>query len=156
MTSPPPSFFTASKPASRKTRALLAYLATSGKPERRETLCELLWDVPDDPRGALRWSLSKLRGVLDGISGVELRADRERIELIVPDDSVDWRRLRNLIRRGPAQTETAALAEAARWSGVFLQGVDLPRCERFRSWRPLGVVGARGQPSVPSETERNG
>src|SRR3954453_22339854 len=45
-------------PPSKKTRALLAYLAVAGRPQRRERLCDLFWDVPDDPRGALRWSLT--------------------------------------------------------------------------------------------------
>src|SRR4030095_2267165 len=52
-------------PPSRKTRALLAYLVLSGRRHRRERLCDLLWDVPDDPRGSLRWSLSRLRSVVD-------------------------------------------------------------------------------------------
>src|SRR6478609_3622805 len=52
-------------PASRKLRALLAYLALAPHPVGRSRLCELLWDVPNDPRGELRWCLSKLRGVLD-------------------------------------------------------------------------------------------
>ena len=56
--------------ASRKTRALLAYLALTRCPHRREQLCEMFWDVPDDPRGALRWSLSKIRPFVErsGIS----------------------------------------------------------------------------------------
>ena len=45
-------------PRSRKTRALLAYLALTGRSHRRERLCSTFWEVPDDPRGALRWSLS--------------------------------------------------------------------------------------------------
>ena len=51
-------------PQSRKTRALLAYLASVERPQRRERLCEMFWEVPDDPRGALRWSVSKLRQIL--------------------------------------------------------------------------------------------
>ena len=51
-------------PASRKTRALLAYLLLTGKPVRRDRLCEIFFDIPDDPRGALRWSLSKIRALL--------------------------------------------------------------------------------------------
>src|SRR5262249_33092768 len=39
-------------PPSKKTRALLAYLALNGRPLRREHLCELLWEIPDDPRGS--------------------------------------------------------------------------------------------------------
>ena len=49
-------------PASRKVRALFAYLAMAPHPVGRSRLCELLWDVPNDPRGELRWCLSKLRG----------------------------------------------------------------------------------------------
>ncbi len=52
-------------PASRKVRALLAHLACSATEVSRSRLCELLWDGPDDPRGELRWCLSKLRSVLD-------------------------------------------------------------------------------------------
>jgi DNA-binding SARP family transcriptional activator len=45
-------------PPSRKTRALLAYLLLDGRLHRRERLCGMFWDLPDDPRAALRWSLS--------------------------------------------------------------------------------------------------
>ena len=62
-------------PPSRKTRALLAYLAIDGRKHQRERLCELFWDLPDDPRGALRWSLSRIRQVL-GDDGSMLKADR--------------------------------------------------------------------------------
>ena len=46
-------------PASRKTRALLGYLIATGQAHRRERLCDLFWDGPDDPRAELRWSLSR-------------------------------------------------------------------------------------------------
>src|SRR5262245_25320579 len=52
-------------PRSRKVRGLLAFLALSPQPVSRARLCDLLWDVPNDPRGELRWCLSKLRGLLD-------------------------------------------------------------------------------------------
>ena len=52
-------------PASRKVRALLAYLALAPHAVTRSQLCELLWDVPNDPRGELRWCLSKIRSILD-------------------------------------------------------------------------------------------
>jgi DNA-binding SARP family transcriptional activator len=66
-------------PPSRKTRALLAYLVASGRPNRRDRLCSLLWEVPDDPRGALRWSLSKLRRLLDDSDGSFITATRETV-----------------------------------------------------------------------------
>ena len=40
-------------PPSKKTRALFAYLAVIQRPQRRERLCEMFWEIPDDPRGAL-------------------------------------------------------------------------------------------------------
>ena len=52
-------------PASRKVRALLAYLALAPREASRSQLCELLWDVPTDPRGELRWCLSKIRRLVD-------------------------------------------------------------------------------------------
>jgi DNA-binding SARP family transcriptional activator len=42
----------ATLPPSRKTWALLAYLALTRRPHQREELCEMFWDLPDDPRGA--------------------------------------------------------------------------------------------------------
>ena len=56
-------------PASRKVRALIAYLAMAPSAVTRATLCELLWDIPNDPRGELRWSLSKVRSVVDADGG---------------------------------------------------------------------------------------
>ena len=41
--------------------ALLAYLLLTRKSHSREHLIDLLFDGPDDPRAALRWTLSKLR-----------------------------------------------------------------------------------------------
>src|SRR4029077_1541367 len=72
----------ATLPPSRKTRALLAYLALTRCPHRREQLCEIFWDVPDDPRGALRWSLSKIRPFVDDPAYPRLVADRQTIELL--------------------------------------------------------------------------
>src|SRR5256885_2170397 len=71
-------------PASRKARALLAYLSLAPHPVARSQLCELLWDdAPDDPRGELRWCLSKIRSVVDapGRRRVETRADTVRLDL---------------------------------------------------------------------------
>ena len=59
-------------PRSRKVRTLLSFLALEARSLPRSRLCDLLWDVPNDPRGELRWCLSKLRGLLDD-------ADRRRV-----------------------------------------------------------------------------
>src|SRR5262249_37550429 len=66
-------------PQSRKTRALLAYLILTGRRHRRERLCDLLWDLPDDPRASLRWSLSRLRSLVDHPGHERIVADREYV-----------------------------------------------------------------------------
>ena len=68
-----------SLPPSRKARALLAYLAMAPRPVTREKLCELFWDVADDPKSELRWCLSKLRPLVDGPRTTRLIADREQV-----------------------------------------------------------------------------
>lgn len=52
-------------PKSQKLRALLAILVTECQPVGRSRLCDLLWDLPNDPRAELRWHLSKLRKCID-------------------------------------------------------------------------------------------
>lgn len=125
-------------PPSKKTRALLAYLAIVGKPERRERLCELFWDLPDDPRGALRWSLTKLRPLVDEA----VRADREWVELTLSDAAVDFRRLRALVQSGLPAASVADL-EGALGAGDLLEGLELPRCEAFQAWRVAHQEDAR-------------
>src|SRR5262245_63131300 len=66
-------------PPSKKTRGLLAYLVLTGRPHRRERLCQLLWDVADDPRGALRWSLSRIRALVDEPSRARILARKDSV-----------------------------------------------------------------------------
>jgi DNA-binding SARP family transcriptional activator len=122
-------------PASRKTRALLGYLIATGQPHRRERLCDLLWDGPDDPRAELRWSLSKIRAVLNDEKGVQLTADRERVGIELGNAVIDIQRVRALADGIPT-VPIAALKEAASLFGVgeFLDGLDLPLCYRYQEW----------------------
>ena len=69
------------QPPSRKVRALLAYLAMAARPVSREKLCELLWDVADDPRSELRWCLSKLRPLVDRPTTTRIVADRKQVSI---------------------------------------------------------------------------
>lgn len=122
-------------PASKKTRALLAYLATSDRPVRRDRLCELFWELPDDPRGALRWSLSKLRGVIEHDACCHLIADRETVQLDCAGMAVDWHDLRRLSGEDIRKTDTAILLDAiGNGGGEFLEGLELPRCDGFQAW----------------------
>lgn len=113
-------------PASKKSRALLAYLAATGKPHLRERLCELLWEGPDDPRAALRWSLTKLRPLVEP----HLVAARDRVELHCAGATIDL-----LAICAPANATTDQLeACAALFRGEFLDGLDLPGCFRYQQW----------------------
>src|SRR6185436_8755437 len=77
-------------PRSRKVWALLAFLALEKRPVARSRLCDLLWDVPNDPRGELRWCLSKLRAALDDEHRRRVvTSDRSQIGLDLRDCQVD-------------------------------------------------------------------
>lgn len=122
-------------PPSRKTRALLAYLAITARPHRRDRLSALLWPVPDDPRGALRWSLTRLRPLVDEPGIRRIIADRESVRFVADDVTVDIMSLRNLVRNGTDSISTDGLREATQaLEADFLEGIDLPDCHEFQSW----------------------
>jgi pimeloyl-ACP methyl ester carboxylesterase/DNA-binding SARP family transcriptional activator len=127
-------------PPSRKTRALLGYLLATGRRQRRERLCELLWEVPDDPRGALRWSLSKLRSVLDRPGTPVVSADRQSVGVDLAAADVDLFSIRVLLKDGVDAASTDELRRAAAlFGGLFLEDLDLPNQPEFQSW----LVGVR-------------
>src|SRR4029079_14426206 len=76
-------------PASRKVRALFAYLALAPRPVARTQLCEMLWDVPNDPRGEVRWCLSKIRSMVDLPSRPRVQTRDDTIALDLADCFVD-------------------------------------------------------------------
>jgi DNA-binding SARP family transcriptional activator len=130
----------AALPPSRKTRLLLGYLAATGRPQRRERLCEMFWDAPDDPRGALRWSLSKLRAALDRPDAPVVVADRDTVALALRPEQVDYLAIRETLRDGVDAAATADLeAVAARFRGPFLADLDPPQNPELQSW----LAGAR-------------
>jgi pimeloyl-ACP methyl ester carboxylesterase/DNA-binding SARP family transcriptional activator/class 3 adenylate cyclase len=126
-------------PPSKKTRALLVYLACIGRPQRRERLCELFWDVPDDPRGALRWSLSKIRQVL-GPDGDCLQADRNVVGLRTETLFLDCAAVRTLTKQDLASAATEDLEHlAGLFRGRFIDDLSLSRCPEFEAWRVATV-----------------
>ncbi len=125
-----------SLPPSRKTRALLAYLAMVERPLNREHLCEMFWDVPDDPRGSLRWSLSKLRQVVNSDGHERLTADRNFIELrLGKDASVDWHALKSLAAADLDALSPDEIEIRAGQLDGLLEDLSLPRCPLFEAWR---------------------
>lgn len=120
-------------PASKKTRALLAYLAATGKAHRRDRLCTLFWDIPDDPRGSLRWSLSRLRPLLDEAEHTRIVADRDSVALAVDRLAVDLHAVeRTLAQQAPGVDDL--IAAEMLFSGDFAEGLELSNCEDFQAW----------------------
>jgi adenylate cyclase len=122
-------------PASRKARALLAYLAATGQPHRRDRLCSMFWDVPDDPRGALRSTLSRLRAVVDEPGRQRIIAHRDSIRLDSSDVAVDLMAVRRLLSSAAGPASTLALeSAAASFRGEFAEGLALMNCPDFEAW----------------------
>ncbi len=104
-------------PPSRKVRGLLAYLALSPRPPSRSRLCALFWDVPNDPRGELRWCLSKLRALLDQPDRRRVVTQDETVALDLSDCQVDVVQIEQALRGG---VDTVDPPELARVAGLFL------------------------------------
>ena len=122
-------------PRSKKTRALLAYLAVTARAYSRERLCAMFWPVPDDPRAALRWSLTRLRPLVDERDCRRIIADRESISIDLTHVNVDLLSLRSVAGNGLDAVATDALRKATEaLEGDFLEGLDLPDCLEFQSW----------------------
>jgi DNA-binding SARP family transcriptional activator len=122
-------------PQSKKTRALLAYLAITGRAHRRDRLCGLLWDVADDPRGALRWSLSKIRPLVDSEIRRSLLADKEGVRLDLEEGALDWRAIRKELIAGVGAVPFERLQElAVAFHGELLEGLDLIDFDEFTAW----------------------
>jgi len=123
-------------PPSRKTRALLAYLAIDGRRHQRERLCELFWQLPDDPRGALRWSLSRIRRILGDQAETLLKADRTTVRLCLESAGSDYASMRGMTQVDLNACPLAVLEScAAQFAGPFLADLALPRCPEFEAWR---------------------
>ncbi len=95
------------------------------------------WNAPDDPRASLRWSLTKLRPVLNE-DGDEpcLRTDRSSVFLDTNKLDVDLLHVAHITAKNVRSLTTSDLETlAALFRGRFLEGLELPRCPVFEAWR---------------------
>jgi DNA-binding SARP family transcriptional activator len=130
------------QPPSRKVRALLAYLAMAPRPISRQKLCELLWDVADNPRSELRWCLSKLRPLVDGPTAARLSPIASRSGSI-PALFVARSTQKTLITSSPNDLRSLL----ALFRGDFLEGLSVERAPWLENWlasqrHPLWSVAA--------------
>ena len=126
-------------PSSRKVLALLAYLAVAKAPVGRTQLCEMLWDVPNDPRGELRWCLSKIRGLVDDSGRKRLHAKRDGVSLDLSDCIVDATQILGATGETTRKSaDTLGLDDLRVLTGLFrgdlLDGLEIDRCPVFTAW----------------------
>jgi ABC-type oligopeptide transport system substrate-binding subunit/DNA-binding SARP family transcriptional activator len=101
-----------------KPLALLAYLLVTGQVHSRQHLIDLLFDGPGDPKAALRWTLSKLRGAI----GTDyILADRQGIGFNFEEDF--WL---DVMTFEAGQTEL--------YRGDFLEGLTVRDAPAFDEW----------------------
>jgi ABC-type oligopeptide transport system substrate-binding subunit/DNA-binding SARP family transcriptional activator len=98
--------------------ALLAYLLVTGQAHTRQHLVDLLFEGADDPRAALRWTLTKLR---QAIGGEYILADRQQVAFDFESDY--WL---DVTAFEAGQTEL--------YRGEFLEGLALRDAFRFEDW----------------------
>src|SRR4051794_18298973 len=122
-------------PPSRKTRALLGYLALADRPQSRTRLSELLWEVPNDPRGELRWSLTKLRRILDEHDCTHVIASGDVVALDLEGCFVDAREVASVEAQGigPLDGDRLRLLVDL-FAGELLEGLELTRSPAFQTW----------------------
>ena len=122
-------------PPSRKVRALLAYLAMAPRPVTREKLCELFWDVADDPKSELRWCLSKLRPLVEGPTTTRLTADRQQVWIDTSSldiDAISVARTTQKTLTGGSPKDLQSLR--ALFRGDFLESLSLEKASSFENW----------------------
>jgi TolB-like protein/DNA-binding SARP family transcriptional activator/Flp pilus assembly protein TadD len=130
----------AALPASRKVRALIAYLVMAPRPIHRAKLCELLWDVPDDPRGALRWCLTKIRGLLDEPDHQRVKAENDWVSIDNSTVEVDALWVAAHVAAATSGGDFDLLKQLeAKFGGEFLEGFEADRIPLFEAW----LIGER-------------
>lgn len=122
-------------PASRKVRALFAYLALARTATTRTQLCELLWDVPNDPRGELRWCLSKIRSIVDGQGRQRVETSGDTVRLDLSDCSVDAMQVAAAVQNGVEALDPEQLQVLIElFRGDVLEGLEIDRSPGFNNW----------------------
>jgi TolB-like protein/Flp pilus assembly protein TadD len=150
-------------PASRKTRAVLGYLVLTQRPVSRQRLCELFFEMPDDPRAALRWSLTKLRPLVDTLDRVRLIADRDWLRLDLSDVDLDVAHLMAAAEGSPDAVSDGERSRALDLVvGDLLEDAELPDRPEYAAWlaaqrqdfRTLALGLARQQAEHTSGPDR--
>ena len=122
-------------PRSRKVLGLLGYLALEGA-QSRTRLCDLLWDGPSDPRGELRWCLTKLRALVDDTGRPRVvTSGNTLVELELSDVTLDTRDIESAVEPGLSAASSDRLAAALElFRGDLLEGIELDGAPELSTW----------------------
>jgi TolB-like protein len=91
--------------------------------------------VPNDPRGELRWCLSKIRNVVDEADRKRVEASAESVGLDLSDCSVDAADVVRATQEGLEKQPRQKLRElSALFAGDFLEGLEIDRVPLFNGW----------------------
>lgn len=122
-------------PRSKKARAAMAYVAMARKPVARDELVELFFAETRDPKGGLRWVISRLRAAV-GKDVIETTA--ANVALRPGSYRLDVETLEAPIAADASIAELAEIESAV--SGEFLADVSVARCPAYEAWRLANQV----------------
>ena len=127
-------------PPSRKVRGLLGYLALSGRKHRRDHLSDLLWAESLDPKGSLRWALSRLRSVLEKIDQEESQrwqivADRDAVQLERVGGTIDFLEAKKSLSPSASCSVDDLIEVEKKFKGRQFSGLEMPDQPAFEAWR---------------------
>ncbi|RIK34297.1 MAG: hypothetical protein DCC55_33315 [Chloroflexi bacterium] len=116
----------------RKTCALLAYLAASGQPQSRQALAEIFCPEVDDPPGALRSILSRIR---QRLGANILLSEENRVQFNLAAGWVDCLEFARVLDADLASQPPATLAQTIDlYRGEFLANLTLSESPEFELW----------------------
>ena len=133
----------------QKARALLYYLAATGRPRSRDYLASLLWSetLESNARHSLRSSLYHLRQALQARgAGDALAGEGDTVFLNLAEDACDVVRFRRLLERGLGDADggvTYLEQAVALYGGPLLQGFSVSDAPLFEEWMRAGETARR-------------
>ncbi len=126
-------------PRSRKSRAVFAYIAAAERPVPRSKLCDLFFSTTANPKGNLRWSLSRLRKKLKNGSYDLLCSDSKRVWLNQDRVEVDVHRLEKLLSADSLSVRDIDFLTDKNIH-PFLADLDVGASADFQAWRATSQV----------------
>lgn len=122
-------------PRSKKARAVLAYVAMGRRPVAREQLSDLFFADTRDPKGGLRWVVSRLRAAV----GKDLiEAAPATIGIAGGTPWLDVRELERPVLGNASVEELDRLDRLVR--GEFLADLGVAGCTGYEAWRVASQV----------------